>query len=258
LIKLLIIFLLLVYLVFFILAYIFADRLIFLPQPSTYKDSSDIIKLSSEEGVKISAIYLHHPNAEKIILYSHGNAEDLGIILPILLEIKNFGFSVLAYDYRGYGTSNGVPSEKNSYKDIIAAYKYITDSLRIAPENIIALGRSLGGGVATDLAFNFPLGGLILESTFLSAYRVITNIPLFPLDKFNNSRKIVKIKVPVLVIHGNKDEVIPFWHGEALFNLANSPKKFYIVENARHNDLFLVAGKNYGHQLQEFINMIKN
>lgn len=255
--KLLLIFLIIIYLFFFVIAYIFADRLIFQPQPSTYKDTKDIIKISSEEGVLISAIFLPNPGAQKTILYSHGNAEDLGIVLPILLEIRDNGFSVLAYDYRGYGTSDGVPSEKNSYKDITAAYKYLTDSLKIAPQNIIALGRSLGGGVATELAYNFPLGGLILESTFLSAYRVITKIPLFPLDKFNNSRKLKKVKIPLMVIHGNKDEVIPFWHGEALYHLANQPKKFYIVDNAHHNDLFLIAGKEYGLQLQEFLDLLE-
>ncbi|CAN5160308.1 alpha/beta hydrolase [soil metagenome] len=253
----LLVFLILLYLIFFVLAYIFADRLIFQPPPSTYTDTSDIIKIPSEEGVLISAIYLSNPNAEKTMLYSHGNAEDLGIILPILLEIKNYGFSVMAYDYRGYGTSDGIPSEKNSYMDITAAYRYLIDSLKIAPQNIIALGRSLGGGVASELAFRNPLGGLILESTFLSAYRVITKISLFPLDKFNNSRKIKNITFPLMVIHGDKDQIIPFWHGEALFQLANHPKKFYVVENASHNDLFMVAGKEYGLQLQEFINLIE-
>jgi abhydrolase domain-containing protein 17 len=252
LVKLFFIFIILVYLFLFILAFMFAERIIFQPQPSTYQDTIDIIKLTSEKDVLISAIHISNPNAEKTIIYSHGNAEDLGMILPILIEIRNNGFSVLAYDYRAYGTSEGIPSEKNSYQDITAAYKYLTDILKIPPKNIIALGRSLGGGVATELACKFPVGGLILESSFLSAYRVITKIPLFPFDIYSNYRKIKNINCPLLVIHGINDEVIPFWHGKTLFDMANHPKMFYAVENAGHNDLFLVAGKEYGHQLLKF------
>ncbi|HAX79930.1 MAG TPA: hypothetical protein DCY88_29865 [Cyanobacteria bacterium UBA11372] len=90
--------------------------MIFLPQPSTYEDTQDIIKLTTANGVSISAIYLPNPKAKYTILYSHGNAEDLGYGLPMLKELRDIGFSVFAYDYQGYGTSRGTPSEANAYQ----------------------------------------------------------------------------------------------------------------------------------------------
>jgi hypothetical protein len=118
------------------------------------------------------------------------------------------------------------------------------------PSNcIIALGRLLGGGVTVDLASRRPLGGLIIESTFVTAFRVLTKIPLFPSDKFRNISKIKNVNCPVLVIHGEDDEVIPFWHGEKLFQQANEPKLSLWVDGAGHNNflklLEIVINKRY-------------
>ncbi len=127
-----------------------SDGMIFLPQPSRYQDSSAIIKLTSGDGITISAVYLPSSQSGYTILYSHGNAEDLGNIQPVLQHLHQIGFSVFAYDYRGYGTSRGRPSERNAYKDIDSAYNYLTQQLGIPPERIIAYGRSVGGGPAVD------------------------------------------------------------------------------------------------------------
>ncbi|XWK88862.1 MAG: alpha/beta hydrolase [Phormidium sp.] len=237
-------------------AYFFSDRMIFLPQPSTYQDNNQILKLTTKDGVKISAVYLPNPQAKFTILYSHGNAEDLGEISPILAELRNLGFAVFAYDYRGYGTSQGNPSEKNAYKDIDAAYDYLTQKLGVSPNKIILYGRSVGGGPSVDLASRQPVGGLILENTFVSTFRVVTQITLFPFDKFNNIEKIKKVRSPVLVMYGKADTVIPFWHGEKLFAAANEPKRVLVVETAGHNDFKDAAGKEYDRALQEFTKLI--
>ncbi len=247
----------LVYLGVLLYAYFAAERIIFQPQPSSYRDTDQIIKLESAPGVLISAVYFHNPNASYTVLSSHGNAEDIGLLLPVLRTIQSDGFSVFAYDYRGYGTSTGTPSEENVYRDIDAAYEYLVEDLKVAPDHIIALGRSLGGAVAVDLARRKPVGGLILESSFTTAFQVLTRIRIFPIDRFQSISKIKQVHCPILVIHGRRDEVIPFWHGEKLFEQANEPKLSLWVEGAGHNDLFEVAGRRYRQALADFVGLIE-
>jgi len=240
-----------------ILAFFFSDHLIFYPQPAGYKDSSQIIHIKIDDQTDICAVYLPSPSAEFTILYSHGNAEDIGYISSILDRYVANGFSVFAYDYRGYGLSDGHPSEKNTYQDIEAAYKYLTEILAIDPNRIIALGRSVGSGPATDLASRHKLAGLILESSIASAYRTVTRIPLLPFDKFNNIAKIKNVHCPVLVIHGKQDRTAKFWHGQKMFKAANEPKMSLWVENAGHNDLLDHAGSEYWQTLKSFTTNIK-
>ncbi|MBF2067513.1 MAG: alpha/beta hydrolase [Calothrix sp. C42_A2020_038] len=247
-----------IYLLFGTFVYFRADSMIFLPQPSTYQDTQEIIKLNSPDGVILSALHLPNPTAKYTILYAHGNAEDLGDIRQVLEELNKLGFSVFAYDYRGYGTSQGTPSEQNTYKDIDTAYNYLTQVLKLAPQQIIVYGRSVGGGSAVDLAARKPIAGLILESTFTSAFRVRVPFPILPFDRFSNIDKIDDIKSPVLIMHGKEDNVVPFYHSQQLFEKAPSPKMNLWVEGANHNNFVDVAGNRYGKTLQEFIRLIED
>lgn len=230
----------------------FAERMIFLPPVTDYRDTSSTLKLKSRDGVEISAVYLPNPQAAYTILFSHGNAEDLGTMAAELESMRAAGFSIFSYDYHGYGTSGGKPTEKNAYEDIDAAYNYLTQVLKVPPDRILAHGRSLGGAVAIDLASRRPLGGLIVESSFVSAFRVVTGYRIFPFDKFRNVDKIKQVRCPLLIIHGRQDEVIPFWHGERLFELANDPKTNLWVDGAGHNNLKIVAGAEYIRALKAF------
>ncbi|MBD1899174.1 MULTISPECIES: alpha/beta hydrolase [Cyanophyceae] len=238
-------------------AYFFSDRMIFVPQPSSYRDSNEILKLTTADGVQISAAYLPNPNATYTILYSHGNAEDLFDVLSVRQGLRDMGFAVFAYDYRGYGTSQGTPTERNSYRDIDAAYTYLTQQLGVPPNRIIAYGRSVGSGPAVDLASRQPLAGLIVESAFVTAFRVLTRIPIVPFDRFRNLDKIKKVRCPVLVMHGRRDEVIPFWHGEQLFAAANEPKRFLWVDEAGHNDFGWVAAQQSEKAVREFAQLVE-
>nr|WP_313890014.1 MULTISPECIES: alpha/beta hydrolase [Nostoc] len=119
------------------------------------------------------------------------------------------------------------------------------------------LGRSVGGGSAVNLAMQKPVAGLIIESSFISAFQVIVPFRILPFDKFPNLENIKKVKCPILVIHGKADEIIPFAHGEKLFNAAISPKLSLWVEEANHNDLFWVAEEKYQKTLQEFTKLVK-
>jgi abhydrolase domain-containing protein 17 len=247
---------LLVYVGVFVYVSVFGNAIIFQPPRPSYRDTEELIKLTSD-GVQISALHLKNPNATYTILYSHGNAEDIGAIRPVLEDLRTMGFSVLAYDYRGYGTSAGASSEESTYRDIESAFDYLTRDQKIPPTQIIALGRSLGGAVAIDLAYRRSLAGVIAESSFVSAYRVLTRFPIYPFDRFKSISKIREVHCPVLVIHGRNDEVISFWHGEKLFQAANEPKLFYWVDGAGHNDLFEVAGIGYGQALKSFVSLIE-
>ncbi|BAY84882.1 hypothetical protein NIES267_43800 [Calothrix parasitica NIES-267] len=250
--------LILIYLTFAIIIYSQVENLIFLPPPSTYQDTDEIIKLTSEDGTKLSAIHLINPDAKYTILYAHGNASDLGMIKPRLEQLKDIGFSVLGYDYRGYGTSEGKPSEKNAYKDVDTAYNYLTQELNILPQQIILFGRSVGGGSAIDLAARKPVAGLITESTFTSIFKVKVPIKILPFDKFDNLKKIKKLKCPVLIMHGKLDEVVPFYHGEQLFKQAPEPKLSLWIEDAKHNNFPYAAGERYTKILKEFMQLVNN
>lgn len=245
-----------VYLGLGIFAYFFADRLIFQPQPSPipkpYLYREKTLKLKTPNGEKISALFFDNPNAEYTILFSHGNAEDIFVSDWFFEELSGAGFNVFAYDYRGYGTSEGTASETNAYEDAETAYDYLTNELKIPPEKIIIHGRSLGAAVSIELAFRKKCGGLIAESSFVSAFRVLTRYKIYPFDKFQNLNKIENVKCPVLFIHGKRDEIIPFRHSEILYAKANEPKFFYWIDEADHNDVYLIGGKNYLQRIKDF------
>jgi len=240
-----------IYLGLGIIAYFLADKLIFQPQPSFYHDDSTL-KLATPNGEKISAKFFQNPNAEFTILFSHGNAEDIFSSNSFFEKLRDAGFNVLAYDYRGYGASDGAPSEQNSYEDAEAAYNYLTNELKIAPEKIIIHGRSLGAAVSIDLASKKKCGALIAESAFVSAFRVLTRYPIYPFDRFQNLSKIKQVGCPVLFIHGKNDEIIPFWHGEMLFAAANEPKFSYWLEETGHNDVYAVNSQAYLKAIRDF------
>lgn len=235
-----------------LVALLMADRMIFLPPPATYRDGAEIVKLRTADGVLISATHLPHPSAPYTLLVSHGNAEDLGDIRPHLERLRATGFSVFAYDYRGYGTSAGAPSERGVYADVDAAYAHLTTQLGVPPAQIIAYGRSVGSGPAVDLAAREPIGGLVVESAFTTAFRVLTRVTLLPFDKFDNLDKIHRVRCPVLVMHGRADEIVPFGHGEALWRAAPEPKRFFWAERAGHNDFWLVDEPGATQALIEF------
>ncbi|MEM6436622.1 MAG: alpha/beta hydrolase [Cyanobacteria bacterium P01_D01_bin.115] len=243
----------------FFAVYVFfrADSMIFLPPPASYQDTEAILKIPVNETEAISGTYLFNEQATHTLLYIHGNAEDLGTVRPVLERLHSFGFSVFAYDYRGYGTSDGRPSERNAYEEADAAYAYLTQQLKIPPEQIIVYGRSVGGGPAVELATQQAISGLILESTFTSVFRVVVPFPLLPFDKFPNLDKLPEIQVPVLIMHGQADRVIPFEHGQTLYEALPEPKLSLWVETAGHNDFPWVAGDRHQQALLAFQDLVE-
>lgn len=245
-----------IYIFFAVYIYFRADSMMFLPQPASYQDTQEILKIPVTPTERISVLYLPNPKSIYTILFIHGNAADLGDVRPVLDNMQRWGFSVFAYDYRGYGTSDGQPSERNAYQDLDAAYTYLTQQLKVPPDRIIAYGQSLGGGSATDLAARHPIAGLILESTFTSAFRVVVPFPIPPFDKFTNRNKLKQVRCPVLVMHGEADTTIPFSHGQALYATAPEPKQHLWVAEVGH-DFIGPAGDRYWQALLSFQQLVK-
>lgn len=231
-----------------------ADRLIFFPPPASYGAGLDgLVQFPTVRGDTIAARWVEVPDAEATTLFAHGNAEDIGQGAPFHDRLSETGASVLAIDYPGYGLSTGTPSEPGAYAAIDAAYAWLLDR-GIPARSIVVHGRSLGGGVATDLAAREEVGGLILESTFVSAYRVMTRARIFPIDQFDNVKKLAQVSAPVLVVHGGRDGVVAPWHGRRLYEaLPEARRRLLWVERAGHNDLAYMAGDQYWGEIATFV-----
>ena len=211
------------------------------------------------DGHQLTGWWIPNPNAAATILFFHGNAGNIGDRIQFLSFLFESGFSVFVFDYRGYGDSEGRPTEEGILMDSDAAYEELTVGLGVPPEQIVFFGRSLGGVVAAHAARGRPIRGLILEGTFSSAHdmaeiifapiRVPTPFISVRLDTLEYLRLR---KCPLLVIHGTHDEVVPFRMGQKLFQLADAPKTFYVVDRGGHNDCYMAGTKGYLEQIRSF------
>ncbi|MEX0893799.1 MAG: alpha/beta hydrolase [Gemmatimonadota bacterium] len=235
----------------------FGERLMFPRPPVSYGEHEDLLELRAPTGERLAARWLPDPEARLALLYSHGNYEDLGTILPEAERLRRLGYAVLTYDYRGYGRSAGRCTVRGAVEDLEAAYRWLLEEAGYTPDRVVLYGRSVGGGPTLDLATREPVGGVILEGTFLTPFRVVTRLPLLPFDHFRNDRLIGNVDCPVLVIHGTRDRVVPFSHGRALYLRAPEPKRHLWVEGAGHNDLTLVAGAAYEEAVREFCRVVE-
>lgn len=234
-------------------AAICANNMIFPSPPSSYQDDDHILKLRASAGVSISAYFLKAQSSDRLLIYSHGNGEDIGQVRPLLENFQQLGTSILAYDYPGYGTSTGQRSEFGAYAAIAAAYKYATETLGYSPQKITLYGRSLGSGPSTWLAEREIVAGLILDGAFTSTFRVMTGIKLLAWDKFDNYARLPNIKCPILMIHGTDDQVVPFTHAQKNWKRIEGEKYKLFVQGAGHGDLIENAGDDYWNIVRPFI-----
>lgn len=232
------------------------------------RPSGTVSNMKNGQIYKIPAFFIRRRNAKQTLLFSHGNAEDLGMMYNRMKDLAMvLGVNILAYDYTGYGlsipgpahgggstesssasASHEGPSENMIYRNIEAAFHYLTKVRKIPPHQIILYGRSLGSGPSCYLAAKTALngesvGGLILHSPFLSVYKVVADLNGLDMgivgDMFHNEKRGKNVRCPTLIIHGKQDEVVPFWHAQRL--LAAVPPEFraqpYYVENMGHNHI---------------------
>ncbi|HAV14413.1 MAG TPA: alpha/beta hydrolase [Opitutae bacterium] len=226
-------------------AYLMADRMIFPYNGSSYEEGAEIIYLDSKDGERIAAYHLSERSSPLLMLYSHGNGEDIGLIRPTMETFLESGVSVLAYDYPGYGLSSGNASESGVYAAADAAYKYATETLGYKPENITLYGRSLGSGPSCWLAERYPVKGIILDGAFSSTFRVMTKVRVLPWDRFNNLSRLASIQCPVLIVHGKLDQTVPFTHALQNQHALSGQVETLWSPNAGHNDLIEQLGSTY-------------
>lgn len=216
----------------------------------------------SRDGTKLFGWYVEAGPSAPVLLWCHGNAGNVIHRLDNLAELYRLGLSVFIFDYRGYGRSAGKPTEDGLYQDALAAYGYLVNTRGVRPERLILFGRSLGASVAGTVASQRLAAGLILESPFPSiaamARTHYLGLPLhwllsgrFPLDE-----RLSRVSLPVLVIHGDRDDIVPIALGREVFAAAREPKSLYVIEGANHNDTYQIGGRAYFQRLKQFIHDI--
>jgi len=249
------------------LLYVSQDRMLYYPNMPSREHSGtpadigleyETVTLVTEDELQLNAWLIHHPKQKGVVLFCHGNAGNISHRLSSIKVFHDLGFSVLIFDYRGYGKSEGTPSESGTYKDAETAWRYLTEVRNYQAIDIILFGRSLGGSIAAYLATKQSPKAIVVESSFTSVPDLAAKLyPLFPvrwLTKFHypTSKYLQRIRCPVLVVHSRDDEIIPFDHGRALYAAAAEPKQMLELRGS-HNDAFLRDKKAYMEGLRSFL-----
>lgn len=211
----------------------------------------------SGDGTRLHGWFAEAANPRAVVLYAHGNAGNLTSRAWVLRLFRDrLNCSVLVFDYRGYGRSEGEPDEAGLLADARAARRWLASRTGVAEKDIVLVGTSLGGAVAVDLAAEDSARGLVLENTFTSLPDVAAeHLPLVPVrwlmhTRFDSSGKIARYQGPLLQTHGDADRVVPFALGRQLFDAANEPKQFVAVQGGGHND---PPSREYVTALERFI-----
>lgn len=213
--------------------------------------------ITDAAGERIATTYLPHREGTTLMLFHHGNGEDLSHAQQRLEAFHAQGYAALAYDYPGYGHSSGKPGEQRIYTAAEAVWKYATTTLGFQPSQIIHYGYSLGSGPAFELGRTFPSRAIVIEGAFTGVFRIFTRIRLLPWEPFNNLGKIDSLLAPLLIFHGTDDATVPFSHGKTLAKAGSPGTRFVVAEGAGHIDVCEVLGDERWLQLRAFLNETK-
>ena len=237
-----------VYLLFLALSFVVQRSLLYyrthtyIPLARVHANSAfSEIQVRTQDGIDLKAWYAPATTKHFTIVFFHGNADSLVTAAPIADAYIHAGYGFLLAEYRGYSGLLGEPTETGLYNDA-RAYLRSLMTRGIESRHVILFGQSLGSGVAVQMASEFQVGGVMLLTPFLSIPRAaLKHLPFFPwgvimLDRFENERKIAKVHAPLLIVSCSTDDVVPAWHGEKLFSLANEPKEFHELQGRGHND----------------------
>ncbi|KMY69221.1 alpha/beta hydrolase [Desulfocarbo indianensis] len=214
-----------------------------------------------EEGVRLHAWWLPAPEARTVLLFFHGNAGNISHRLDNLRRLHAWGLSVLIFDYRGYGKSQGKISEPGFYADSRAALAAGLARAQATGCRLVLFGRSLGGAAAVSVAAEPRVAGVILESTFTNLGDMAkVHFPLPGLgrlgSRFNSLGRIAEVRAPKLFIHGDRDDIVPWELGRRLYEAAPDPKSWLSLPGAGHNDTYLVGGDGYFRAIREFLDSL--
>ncbi|MFC2006818.1 alpha/beta hydrolase [Chloroflexota bacterium] len=253
-----------VYVAFAGYLFIFQGSYVYYPERTLTTDPGNIglsfenVSFETTDGLKLSGWLIPYEGARGVILFCHGNAGNICHRLDSIQMFHRLGLAAFIFDYRGYGQSEGKPSESGTYRDVEAAWQYLVKERQLSPDNIIVFGRSLGGAVAAWQARSNKPGALILESTFTSVPDIAAKLyPFLPVRllsrfKYDTEGYLEGIKCPVLIVHSPDDEMMPYKHGQRLFEVAAEPKEFLEIRGS-HNEGFITSGRHYEEGLSSFI-----
>ncbi len=235
------------------------DSLVYFPDRELYGDPADAglaftdLTIPTEDGERLHAWWIptRATPARGHVLFFHGNAGNVSHRLEHAVALTAAGLDVLLLDYRGYGRSTGRPSEEGLHRDARAARDALFAGGRVDPACLVYMGESLGGAVALRLAVETPPLACVLQSTFTSLRDVSRQhypaaLSALAGDAYPNRERIALLRAPVLILHGDVDEIVPVRHGEALFEAAHEPRRLRVVPGAGHNDLVQAMGASYG------------
>jgi fermentation-respiration switch protein FrsA (DUF1100 family) len=258
-----------VYVILIILVTVLQPHFIFFPErrimatPKLMQLPFEEVAFVTEDNVILSGWFIPREDSKGVILFCHGNAGNISHRLDSINIFYRLGLSTFIFDYRGYGMSRGKITEEGTYRDAEAAWRYLVRIKEYPPNEIIIFGRSLGGAIAARLAKHHKPKGLIVESTFTSVPDIAASLyPYLPVRllaryQYKAIDHIREVRSPVLVVHSRNDDIIPFSHGEKLFEAAGNPKEFLEISGT-HNEGFLTSGKRYTIGLRSFIDKLSN
>ena len=244
--------------------YLNQSRYVYFPTRKITANPSDIgllyedVTIKTTDEVNISGWYIPAEKSRAVILFFHGNGGNISNRLDLIKIFYELRLNTFIIDYRGYGRSEGEPTEDGTYLDATAAWDYLVEKKKIAPDEIIVFGRSLGGPIAAWLAMDRKTKGLILDSTFTSIKDIGAKLyPYLPVKRFfkfdySTISYLKVVNSPVLIIHSKDDEYIPFIHAEKLFEFANEPKQFLEITGG-HNIGFMTSKDIYIEGINSFI-----
>lgn len=216
------------------------------------------VTLTAEDGVRLHGWWVPHPQPRAAVLHLHGNAGNVSHRLELIRILHDLGLSLLILDYRGYGRSEGKPDEAGTQRDALAAWRHLTEARHFPPEAVVLHGQSLGAALAAWLAAHERPGALILESAFTSVPDLAAELyPWLPARRLTRFRYATReylgwVRCPVLVIHSPDDEIVPYAHGQRLYEAAAGPKAFLKLRGD-HNAGFLLSGRDYVNGLDAFL-----
>jgi uncharacterized protein len=244
----------------------FQRQLIYFPQRTLDLLPGDLGLRSEEavldaEGVRVHAWWLPVEGARLSVLVCHGNGGNISHRLDRAQRMQQqLGVSVLLFDYRGYGRSGGTPDEEGTYRDARAAYRFLVEAKGIDPAVVVLFGESLGAAVAVQLAIEKPARALVLESPFASiaamaraAYPFLPPVGPLLRTRYDTLSKAPGLRMPLLVLHGERDSIVPIAQARRVFEAAPAPKRFFAIPGADHNDTYLVGGGPYWQVWREFL-----